>query len=195
MNTFINILRTGGLYVMFGIWSFVHVLEYKYFTRVEQYDTIIQNMTQCNQKYNELLVKIAYLENRVAELEDILILKDEIDDFESNQMNAEDTDTLITDTLITDTLITDTLITDTLITHLKTEDLKTEDLKTETEDLELETENLELETETEDLELETETEDLETKIDEEMVYVSEETYPVKNSSQNKKGWIKTLLFM
>jgi hypothetical protein len=219
MNTFINILRTGGLYVMFGIWSFVHVLEYKYFTRVEQYDTIIQNMTQCNQKYSELLIKIAHLENRVAELEDILILKDEIDDFESNQMNAEDTntlitdtlitDTLITDTLITDTLITDTLITDTLITHLKTEDLKleTEDLKLETEDLKLETEDLktedletetedlELETETEDLELETETEDLETKIDEEMVYVSEETYPVKNSSQNKKGWIKTLLFM
>ena len=186
MNTFINILRTGGLYVMFGIWSFVHVLEYKYFTRVEQYDTIIQNMTQCNQKYNELLIKIAHLENRVAELEDILILKDEIDDFESNQMNAEDTNTLITDTLITDTLITDTLI-----THLKTEDLKTEDLKTETEDLELETEDLELETEN----LELETEDLETKIDEEMVYVSEETYPVKNSSQNKKGWIKTLLFM
>ena len=195
MNTFINILRTGGLYVMFGIWSFVHVLEYKYFTRVEQYDTIIQNMTQCNQKYNELLVKIAHLENRVAELEDILILKDEIDDFESNQMNAEDTDTLITDTLITDTLITDTLITDlkTENLELETEDLKTEDLKTE----DLKTEDLELETETEDLELETEieTEDLETKIDEEMVYVSEETYPVKNSSQNKKGWIKTLLFM
>ena len=157
MNTFINILRTGGLYVMFGIWSFVHVLEYKYFTRVEQYDTIIQNMTQCNQKYSELLIKIAHLENRVAELEDILILKDEIDDFESNQMNAEDTNTLITDTLITD---------------LKTENLETEDLETEIE-----------------------TEDLETKIDEEMVYVSEETYPVKNSSQNKKGWIKTLLFM
>ena len=186
MNTFINILRTGGLYVMFGIWSFVHVLEYKYFTRVEQYDTIIQNMTQCNQKYNELLIKIAHLENRVAELEDILILKDEIDDFESNQMNAEDTDTLITDTLITDTLITDTLITDTLITDTLITDTLITDLKTE---------NLELETETEDLELETETEDLETKIDEEMVYVSEETYPVKNSSQNKKGWIKTLLFM
>jgi len=200
MNTFINILRTGGLYVMFGIWSFVHVLEYKYFTRVEQYDTIIQNMTQCNQKYSELLIKIAHLENRVAELEDILILKDEIDDFESNQMNAEDTNTLITDTLITDTLITDTLITDTLITDTLITDtlithLKTEDLKLETEDLKLETEDLELETETEDLELETETEDLETKIDEEMVYVSEETYPVKNSSQNKKGWIKTLLFM
>ena len=195
MNTFINILRTGGLYVMFGIWSFVHVLEYKYFTRVEQYDTIIQNMTQCNQKYNELLIKIAHLENRVAELEDILILKDEIDDFESNQMNAEDTDTLITDTLITDTLITDTLITDTLITDTLITDTLITDLKTENLELETETEDLELETETEDLELETETEDLETKIDEEMVYVSEETYPVKNSSQNKKGWIKTLLFM
>ena len=81
MSTVIKYITTSGLYVLFGLWSFFQVLEYKYYTRVEQYDTIIQNMTQCNQKYSELLIKIAHLENRVAELEDILILKDEIDQF------------------------------------------------------------------------------------------------------------------
>ena len=73
MSTVIKYITTGGLYVLFGLWSFFQVLEYKYYTRVEQYDTIVENMRICKQKYIELLVKMTQLENRVDELEDILL--------------------------------------------------------------------------------------------------------------------------
>ena len=32
-------------------------------------------------------------------------------------------------------------------------------------------------------------------LEDEMVDISEETYPIKNQAQNKKGWLKTILFM
>ena len=41
-------------------------------------------------------------------------------------------------------------------------------------------------------ELETE---LDTLVDTELVDISEETYPVKQQKHNKKGWLKTILFM
>ena len=32
-------------------------------------------------------------------------------------------------------------------------------------------------------------------LEDEMVDISEETYPIKNQVQNKKSWLKTILFM
>ena len=32
-------------------------------------------------------------------------------------------------------------------------------------------------------------------LEDEMVDISEETYPIKNQVQNKKGWLKTILFL
>ena len=181
MNTFINMITTGGLYVIFGIWSFVNVLEYKYFTRVEQYDTIIKNMKQCNQKYGKLLVKVSHLENRVSELEDILLLKDEIEELnlasnnESKQMNAEDSNIL-----------------ETVETHNETVETHDETVETHDETVETHDETVKTHDETA-TDLVTSTDN--PVMDEEIVDISEETYPVKNPSQNKKGWIKTLLFM
>jgi len=158
MSTFINMITTGGLYVIFGIWSFVHVLEYKYFTRVEQYETIIQNMEKCNKKYAKMLVKMVHLENRVSELEDILLIKDELDELdldtnnESKKMNVEDLNILETVETPDETVEAESTIDLVPITDIPV-------------------------------------------IDEEIIDISEETYPVKNPSQNKKGWIKTLLFM
>ena len=78
MNTIKSIISTASLYIMFGVWSFIHMMEYKYFTRIEQYDSIIGNMEKCNKKYTELLLKIIHMENRIAELEDILYITDEL---------------------------------------------------------------------------------------------------------------------
>ena len=172
MSTFINMITTGGLYVIFGIWSFVHVLEYKYFTRVEQYETIIQNMEKFNKKYAKMLVKMVHLENRVSELEDILLIKDELDELdldannESNKMNVEDLNILET-------------------VETPDETVETPDETVKTPDETVETESTIDLVPTTDIPV----------IDEEIIDISEETYPVKNPSQNKKGWIKTLLFM
>ena len=170
MNAFINMITTGGLYIMFGIWSFVHVLEYKYFTRVEQYSTIIQNMKQCNEKYTELLVTVTHLEGRVTELEDILLLKDKLDEIdeldeldESNKLNLESG----------------------LIKN-ESEKMNVEDSNILSIDTPIKEELVSLETNS--------IPDLAPAIDEEIVDISEETYPVKNQT-DKKGWIKTLLFM
>ena len=78
MNTIKSIISTASLYIMFGVWSFIHMMEYKYFTRIEQYDSIVGNMEKCNKKYTELLLKIIHMENRIAELEDILYITDEL---------------------------------------------------------------------------------------------------------------------
>ena len=78
MNTIKSIISTVSLYIMFGVWSFIHMMEYKYFTRIEQYDSIVDNMDNCNKKYTELLLKMIHMENRIAELEDILYITDEL---------------------------------------------------------------------------------------------------------------------
>ena len=69
MSTVIKYITSGGLYVVFGLWSFFQVLEYKYYTRVEQYDSIVENMRICKQKYGELLLKMRQLEDAHASLQ------------------------------------------------------------------------------------------------------------------------------
>ena len=78
MTTIKSIISTATLYIMFGVWSFIHMMEYKYFTRIEQYDSIVDNMDRCNKKYTELVLKMIHMENRIAELEDILYITDEL---------------------------------------------------------------------------------------------------------------------
>jgi hypothetical protein len=78
MSNIKSIISTASLYIMFGVWSFIHMMEYKYFTRIEQYDSIVDNMDRCNKKYTELLLKMIHMENRIAELEDILYITDEL---------------------------------------------------------------------------------------------------------------------
>ena len=78
MSNIKSIISTASLYIMFGVWSFIHMMEYKYFTRIEQYDSIVDNMDRCNKKYTELVLKMIHMENRIAELEDILYITDEL---------------------------------------------------------------------------------------------------------------------
>ena len=74
MNTITNFITKASLYVIFSLWSFVHMIEYKYFTRIEQYNTIVQNIEDCNNKYEELLLKFLAMEKRIAMLEDKVVV-------------------------------------------------------------------------------------------------------------------------
>jgi len=231
MSTVIKYITSGGLYVVFGLWSFFQVLEYKYYTRVEQYDTIVENMRICKQKYGELLLKMRQLEDRVDELEDILLEHNLEDDEEKEEHLEEEKEEHLEEEKLT--LDTEALnraeeeaneIVE-LNTELNTElnaELNANEIVVK-EDLEVElnaNEVAELEAEAElESELESElnaneqaelnaneiveVEELEAEVnanevaeeDDEMVDISEETYPIKNQVQNKKGWLKTILFM
>ena len=179
MNTVINYITTSGLYVLFGLWSFFQVLEYKYYTRIEQYDTIVENIKICKEKYVDLLVKITQLENRVDELEDILV---------EHNLDGEDLDEEEEEDLEEEKL------------SLDAEALQKSELETETE-LELEQMANEdvitnvVQNEIEEKELNEVIETVAESLEDEMVDISEETYPIKNQVQNKKGWLKTILFL
>ena len=176
MSTVIKYITTGGLYVLFGVWSFFQVLEYKYYTRVEQYDTIVENMKICKQKYGELLLKMRQLEDRVDELEDILLehnLEGGEEDLGEEDLEEEET------------------------LSLDAEALKKVELnEVANEIVEELNEVKELSEVTNEIVVD---EELSAAIveeeEDEMVDISEETYPIKNQAQNKKGWLKTILFM
>ena len=203
MNTVINYITTSGLYVLFGLWSFFQVLEYKYYTRIEQYDTIVENIKICKEKYVDLLVKITQLENRVDELEDILVEhnldEEDLDEEEEEDLDEEEEEDLEEEEGED-------------LEEEEGEDLEEEKLSLDAEALqksELETETeLELEqmanedvitnvvqNEIEEKELNEVIETVAESLEDEMVDISEETYPIKNQVQNKKGWLKTILFL
>ena len=190
MSTVIKYITTGGLYVLFGLWSFFQVLEYKYYTRVEQYDTIVENMRICKQKYIELLVKMTQLENRVDELEDILVehnldgedLDEDLEEeAEEEEEEEEEDEELEEEKLSLDTEALKKAELEELNKVKEVEQMTNEDVITNVIEKEL-NEVKEEETVAESLE-------------DEMVDISEETYPIKNQAQNKKGWLKTILFM
>ena len=208
MSTVIKYITSGGLYVVFGLWSFFQVLEYKYYTRVEQYDSIVENMRICKQKYGELLLKMRQLENRVDELEDIL-LEHNLEDLNANEIVVKEEEDLEEESL------------DEEILSLDSEALNKAEEEEEEEELnEVANEIAELnaneiaelnEVANEIAELNAnEIAELNAneiaevnaneiaevnEEDDEMVDISEETYPIKNQVQNKKGWLKTILFM
>ena len=176
MNSVINNVIN---YVLFGIWSFCQVLEYKYYTRVEQYETIVENTKACKRQYHELLVKMAQLEARIEELssselselsesslEDKEIEDEELEDEELEDMANEDLHADLATELVPS-------VDSDLATELATESVPSVESYLATE-------------------LETE---LDTLVDTELVDISEETYPVKQQKHNKKGWLKTILFM
>lgn len=183
MTTVINYITTGGLYVLFGLWSFFQVLEYKYYTRVEQYDTIVENMKICKQKYIELLVKMTQLENRVDELEDILLEHnldgEDLEEEEELEVEEEqlslDAEALKKAELeeLNEVKEVEQMANEEVITNVVEKELNEEQVVTTEEEKETVAESLE----------------------DEMVDISEETYPIKNQAQNKKGWLKTILFM
>jgi len=159
MNSVINNVIN---YMLFGIWSFCQVLEYKYYTRVEQYETIVENTKACKLEYTELLLKMAQLEARIEELSQLSELSESsLEDEELEDKELEDKE-----------------LEDKELEEMANEDLATESVPSVESYL-----ATELETE------------LETLVDTEIVDISEETYPVKQQKHNKKGWLKTILFM
>jgi hypothetical protein len=206
MSSVINYITTGGLYVLFGVWSFFQVLEYKYYTRVEQYDTIVENMRICKQKYGELLLKMRQLEDHVDELEDIL-LEHNLEDLNANEIvvKEEETDlggaerleeeklSLESESLKRAELNVNEIVVKEELNEVKEEELNAAIVK---EALSLESEEELNAAKEEEEELNEAKEELnEVKEEDEMVDISEETYPIKNQAQNKKGWLKTILFL
>jgi chromosome segregation ATPase len=198
MTTVINYITTGGLYVLFGIWSFYQVLEYKYYTRVEQYDIIVENMKICKQKYIELLVKMTQLENRVDELEDIL-LEHNLDGAEEEDLEEElEEEKLSLDVEALKKAELEELHEVKELNEVKKELNEVKEVKEEkelNEEKEEKDEVKELNEVKEEKEEEKELNEVAESLEEEMVDISEETYPIKNQAQNKKGWLKTILFM
>jgi hypothetical protein len=197
MSTVIKYITSGGLYVLFGAWSFFQVLEYKYYTRVEQYDTIVENMKICKQKYGELLLKMRQLENRVDELEDILLehnLEGELEeetlslDFEALKKAEleEDTNEIVVEEEIS--AVTNEIVVEEEISAVTNEIVVKEELSAAIVEEELEEE-------LEEEELSAAIVESVASLEDEMVDISEETYPIKNQVQNKKGWLKTILFL
>ena len=203
MSTVIKYITTGGLYVLFGLWSFFQVLEYKYYTRVEQYDTIVENMRICKQKYIELLVKMTQLENRVDELEDILVEhnldgedldedeEEDLDEDEEEDLDEEDLEEE-EEKLSLDAEALKKAELEELNKVKEVEQMANEDVVTTEEEKELNEVNELIEKEKV---VTTEEETVAESLEDEMVDISEETYPIKNQAQNKKGWLKTILFM
>ena len=195
MSTVIKYITTGGLYVLFGLWSFFQVLEYKYYTRVEQYDTIVENMRICKQKYIELLVKMTQLENRVDELEDILVEHnldgEDLDEDEEEDLDEEDLEEE-EEKLSLDAEALKKAELEELNKVKEVEQMANEDVVTTEEEKELNEVNELIEKEKV---VTTEEETVAESLEDEMVDISEETYPIKNQAQNKKGWLKTILFM
>ena len=180
MNSVINNVIN---YMLFGIWSFCQVLEYKYYTRVEQYESIVENTKACKRQYHELLVKMAQLEARIEELssselselsesslEDKEIEDKELEDKELEDMANEDLHASVVTSVDSD---------------LESESVPSVDSDLESESVPSVESYLATELETE----------LETLVDTELVDISEETYPVKQQKHNKKSWLKTILFM
>ena len=203
MSTVIKYITTGGLYVLFGLWSFFQVLEYKYYTRVEQYDTIVENMRICKQKYIELLVKMTQVENRVDELEDILVEhnldgedldedeEEDLDEDEEEDLDEEDLEEE-EEKLSLDAEALKKAELEELNKVKEVEQMANEDVVTTEEEKELNEVNELIEKEKV---VTTEEETVAESLEDEMVDISEETYPIKNQAQNKKGWLKTILFM
>ena len=177
MSNIINFITKSSIYLIFGLWSSYIVQENNYNTKMKDIDAIVQDMTN---KYNELFEKMKNLETRVAKLEDDLETEKNI-----NKIKLEE--------------------------HVeKLEEL--EEIK-EIKEIEEIKEIKELEQEEKDKELiqiitdEIVDEIIENEpsvsiasksLDDEIIDLSEEIYPVSNQNnknQDKKGWIKTLLFM
>jgi hypothetical protein len=183
MNSVINNVIN---YVLFGIWSFCQVLEYKYYTRVEQYDTIVENTKACKRQYHELLVKMAQLEARIEELSST-----ELSELSESSLEDEE----LEDEELEDEELEDEELEDKELEDKELEDMANEDLHTSvvtSVDTDLATESVPSVESYLATELETE---LQTLVDTELVDISEETYPVKQQKHNKKGWLKTILFM
>jgi hypothetical protein len=190
MSTVIKYITSGGLYVLFGTWSFFQVLEYKYYTRVEQYDTIVENMKICKQKYGELLLKMRQLENRVDELEDILLehnlegeLEEETLSLDSEALKKAELEEAL-NAVTNEIVVVEALsaVTNEIVVEeaLSANEIVEEALSAAIVDEELEEEELTK---------------VKESLEDEMVDISEETYPIKNQAQNKKGWLKTILFL
>jgi hypothetical protein len=174
----INFITRSGLYVMFGLLSSYIVLENNYDVKMKDIDAIVQDITN---KYDNLVEKMKNLETRVAKLEDDLETEKNINKIKL----AEDVEEL-------------------------------EEIK-ELEELEQEKEKELIQMMNEDIKIITDEiiemtineivnentvvneNALESKsLDDEIIDLSEEIYPVSNQNnknQDKKGWIKTLLFM
>jgi hypothetical protein len=196
MNSVINNVIN---YVLFGIWSFCQVLEYKYYTRVEQYDTIVENTKACKRQYHELLVKMAQLEARIEELSSTELSElselseSSLEDEELEDEELEDEE--LEDEELEDKELEDEELEDKELEDKELEDMANEDLHTSvvtSVDTDLATESVPSVESYLATELETE---LQTLVDTELVDISEETYPVKQQKHNKKGWLKTILFM
>ena len=173
----INFITRSGLYVMFGLWSSYIVLENNYDVKMKDIDTIVQDITN---KYDNLVEKMKNLETRVAKLEDDLETEKNINKIKL----AEDVEELEE------------------IKELKElEQEEKELIQMMNEDIKIITDEIIEMTINEIVNENTVVNEnsLESKsLDDEIIDLSEEIYPVSNQNnknQDKKGWIKTLLFM
>ena len=193
MTTIKSIISTATLYIMFGVWSFIHMMEYKYFTRIEQYDSIVDNMDRCNKKYTELLLKMIHMENRIAELEDILYITDELNLEEETPVTSLEVEkSLETDQTVAPKVEEDVVkesSSKVLVEEIVEEMIKLIEVE-ESVTPKVLVEELEEETVTPKVVVETVAVD---NFDAgELVDLSTEE---KETNSNKKGWVKTLLFL
>ena len=198
MSNIKSIISTASLYIMFGVWSFIHMMEYKYFTRIEQYDSIVDNMDRCNKKYTELVLKMIHMENRIAELEDILYITDELNLEEETpvkSLEVVETDQTVAPKVEEDVVkesSSKVLVEETTVASLVEEDVVKEssnEVEESTIAPKVLVEELE-ETVTPKVVVETVAVD---NFDAgELVDLSTEE---KETNSNKKGWVKTLLFL
>jgi hypothetical protein len=172
-------------------------MEYKYFTRIEQYDSIVDNMDRCNKKYTELLLKFIHMENRIAELEDILYITDELSLETVASLEVEETvASLETEETVTSLEVEEEIVVPKVVELLAPKVVEEEPVAPKVLEIVEVVEEIIIK-----LELEEET--VTPKVVEESVTVDnfdagelvDLSTEEKQTNSNKKGWVKTLLFL
>jgi hypothetical protein len=168
---------------MVGLWSSIIVQENNYNTKMKDIDAIVQDMTN---KYDKLIVKMKNLEDRVSKMEsekniNKIKLAEDVEELEELEEIKELEEIILE--------VNNSFFykeTDIIQEEKELIQMMNEDIKIITDEI--------IENEIVDEIIENETSLVSKSLDDEIVDLSEHIYPVSNQN-NKKGWIKTLLFM
>lgn len=177
----INFITRSSLYVIIGLWSSFIVIENNCDTKMKEVDTIVKDIIN---NYDDLIVKMKNLEERIDKLKANLETEGNISKIKLAEHKDEHVATIIEE------IIFKNPNSDFFNKELDIQEEKDNELiQMANEDT-----NTVISSNTTNMSIAIASKSL----DDEIVDLSQDIYPVSNqnnSNQNKKSWIKTLLFM
>jgi|LauGreDrversion4_2_1035121.scaffolds.fasta_scaffold44911_2 cell division septum initiation protein DivIVA len=181
----INFITRSSLYVIIGLWSSFIVIENNCDTKMKDVDTIVKDIIN---NYDDLIVKMKNLEERIDKLKANLETEGNISKIKLAEHKDEHKDEHVA-----------TIIEEIILKNSNSDFFNKELDIQEEKDNELiqmanEDTNTVISSNTTNMSIAIASK----RLDDEIVDLSQDIYPVSNqnnSNQNKKSWIKTLLFM